>query len=82
MLQITQNYRFDFVNPNINDGKFYHGSMPRVGNYLNNHKENARLYQFMADPPTTTMQRLTGLITGNAPSFIDAGEVWFRKIRS
>lgn len=49
--------------------------MPKVGNYLKTQKEHTRLYKFMADPPTTTMQRLTGLITGNAPSFIDAGEV-------
>lgn len=66
--------RFDFVRPDILDDKFYHGSMPSIGNYLNTHKENSRLYKFIADPPTTTMQRITGMITGNAPAFIDAGE--------
>ena len=27
----------------------------------------------MADPPTTTMQRLKALTTGSLPTFIDAG---------
>ena len=30
-----------------------------------------RLYEFLADPPTTTMQRLKGLTTGSLPTFID-----------
>lgn len=48
--------------------------MPRVGYYLKNHKDNARLFKFIADAPTTTMQRITGLITGSVPAFIEAGE--------
>jgi phosphatidylinositol glycan class O len=69
-------YRHDFVSPDFQeDDMFYHGSMPRVGNYLREHKENSRLFKFLADPPTTTMQRITGLITGSIPAFIDAGEV-------
>ena len=31
-----------------------------------------KLFEFMADPPTTTMQRLKGLTTGSLPTFIDA----------
>lgn len=31
----------------------------------------AKLFEFMADPPTTTMQRLKGLTTGSLPTFID-----------
>ncbi|XP_074042509.1 phosphatidylinositol glycan anchor biosynthesis class O isoform X2 [Leptinotarsa decemlineata] len=34
---------------------------------------NTRLYKFVADPPTTTMQRLKALTTGSLPTFIDAG---------
>ncbi|XP_059139424.1 GPI ethanolamine phosphate transferase 3-like [Physella acuta] len=34
---------------------------------------HTRLYKFMADPPTTTMQRLKGLTTGSLPTFVDAG---------
>ncbi|XP_059089555.1 GPI ethanolamine phosphate transferase 3-like [Tigriopus californicus] len=31
-----------------------------------------KLFEFMADPPTTTLQRLKGLTTGSLPTFIDA----------
>ena len=33
--------------------------------------KNSRLYRFVADPPTVTMQRLKGLTTGGLPTFID-----------
>ncbi|BHF57221.1 hypothetical protein SprV_0100016200 [Sparganum proliferum] len=32
-----------------------------------------QLYHFLADPPTTTLQRLKALVTGSMPTFIDAG---------
>ncbi len=35
--------------------------------------QNAFLLPFIADPPTTTLQRLKGLTTGTLPTFIDAG---------
>ncbi|PGH09930.1 hypothetical protein AJ79_05546 [Helicocarpus griseus UAMH5409] len=35
--------------------------------------DNAFLLPFIADPPTTTLQRLKGLTTGTLPTFIDAG---------
>jgi phosphatidylinositol glycan class O len=35
--------------------------------------KNAFLLPFIADPPTTTLQRLKGLTTGTLPTFIDAG---------
>ena len=35
--------------------------------------ENALLLPFIADPPTTTLQRLKGLTTGTLPTLIDAG---------
>lgn len=34
---------------------------------------HTRLYKFVADPPTTTLQRLKGLTTGTLPTFIDVG---------
>ncbi|GBP08459.1 GPI ethanolamine phosphate transferase 3 [Eumeta japonica] len=34
--------------------------------------ERTRLYRFMADPPTTTIQRVKTLVTGSLPTFIDA----------
>jgi predicted AlkP superfamily pyrophosphatase or phosphodiesterase len=71
------------VNPNIQDDTYYHGSMPKIGNYLKNYRNNSRLYKFIADPPTTTMQRITGMITGSIPTFIEAGEVcYFQRLYS
>jgi len=32
---------------------------------------HGKLFKFLADPPTTTMQRLKGLTTGSLPTFID-----------
>ena len=32
---------------------------------------SGKLFRFLADPPTTTMQRLKGLTTGSLPTFID-----------
>jgi phosphatidylinositol glycan class O len=37
-------------------------------------ENDAHIFRFIADPPTTTMQRLKGLTTGSLPTFIDAGD--------
>lgn len=37
------------------------------------HPEKAFLLPFIADPPTSTLQRLKGLTAGNLPTFIDIG---------
>jgi hypothetical protein len=34
----------------------------------------SRLYRFLADPPTTTLQRLKALVTGSLPTFIELSE--------
>ncbi|KAL5111967.1 GPI ethanolamine phosphate transferase 3 [Taenia crassiceps] len=41
--------------------------------YQKNESRNYFLAHFIADPPTTTMQRLKALLTGSMPTFIDAG---------
>lgn len=62
----------------------YTGLLPPVDNttrmpylrdliYQHNHSRNHFLAHFIADPPTTTMQRLKALLTGSMPTFIDAG---------
>ncbi|XP_067933838.1 GPI ethanolamine phosphate transferase 3-like [Watersipora subatra] len=47
--------------------------MPFVQSLINDYRHQTRLYKFIADPPTTTMQRLKGLTTGSLPTFVDAG---------
>lgn len=34
---------------------------------------SARIFKAIADPPTTSLQRLKGLTTGGLPTFIDVG---------
>lgn len=68
--------RFDFVIP-VDESHPQHNP-----NYHNNIKAlwnddslggSSLLLKFLADPPTTTLQRLKGLTTGSLPTFIDAG---------
>jgi GPI ethanolamine phosphate transferase 3 subunit O len=51
----------------------YQNKMPVFRDLLQSKPKNSRLFKFIADPPTTTMQRLKGLTTGSLPTFIDAG---------
>lgn len=62
--------RFDFCVPNT-DSVPYHNNFPILYDMAKH--ENALLLKFIADPPTTTLQRLKGLSTGLLPTFIDAG---------
>lgn len=68
--------RFDFVVPvppnHSGYNEFYHNNFP-VLHELAATQQNAVLLKFVADPPTTTLQRLKGLTTGSLPTFIDAG---------
>ena len=51
----------------------YENKLPIINEILLSRPKHTRLYQFIADPPSTTMQRLKSLTTGTLPTFIDAG---------
>ncbi|KAJ2744531.1 mannose-ethanolamine phosphotransferase gpi13 [Coemansia sp. BCRC 34301] len=51
----------------------YHNRLPVINIISAKQPEKTMLYRFRADPPTTTLQRLKGLTTGQLPTFIDAG---------
>ncbi|KAJ2477740.1 mannose-ethanolamine phosphotransferase gpi13, partial [Coemansia sp. RSA 2320] len=51
----------------------YHNRLPVINELSVKYPEQTMLYRFRADPPTTTLQRLKGLTTGQLPTFIDAG---------
>ncbi|PIA16570.1 alkaline phosphatase-like protein [Coemansia reversa NRRL 1564] len=53
--------------------KPYHNQLPVLGRLGAARPDQAQLFRFRADPPTTTLQRLKGLTTGQLPTFIDAG---------
>ncbi|KAJ8613081.1 hypothetical protein MRB53_037133 [Persea americana] len=70
--------RYDFTVPFTPEYKgqgsrHYHDAMPFLYETALGHPHNALLRPFIADPPTTTLQRLKGLTTGTLPTFIDAG---------
>lgn len=70
--------RYDFTIPYenatvLNPAQPYHNSIPLLYETAIKEPHNAFLLPFVADPPTTTLQRLKGLTTGTLPTFIDAG---------
>jgi len=79
VLIVIDALRFDFV-ADVNDSSICGGGVCAGGRRLQILAEiardrpfNSRLYHFIADPPTTTLQRLKGLTTGSLPTFVDAG---------
>lgn len=69
--------RFDFVMPkdlgaDITEQNYLH-ALPFLYEHSQQNSQNSLLLKFIADPPTTTLQRLKGLTTGSLPTFIDAG---------
>ncbi|XP_044513209.1 GPI ethanolamine phosphate transferase 3 isoform X2 [Gracilinanus agilis] len=68
--------RFDFVQPwpgGPPAPQPFLGRLDSIRRLLEAQPQHARLYRFLADPPTTTMQRLKALTTGSLPTFVDAG---------
>lgn len=78
VILVVDALRFDFVipvnqsNPDYND--YYHNNLKVLyEKFEDQSSSSSLLLKFMADPPTTTLQRLKGLTTGSLPTFIDAG---------
>lgn len=73
--------RYDFTVPIGQEGRngqgdgpqVYHNAFPIMYDLAVTKPDQAFLLPFIADPPTTTLQRLKGLTTGTLPTFIDMG---------
>ncbi|PYH73578.1 GPI ethanolamine phosphate transferase 3 [Aspergillus vadensis CBS 113365] len=67
--------RYDFTIPTTSttNNKTYHNALTILHTTALTTPHNALLYPFIADPPTTTLQRLKALTTGTLPTFIEAG---------
>lgn len=70
--------RYDFTIPSHRffsepQTKFYLDNLPIFHETAVTKPANAILLPFIADPPTSTLQRLKGLTTGTLPTFIDIG---------
>lgn len=75
---IVDALRYDFTvpfqaRPGDEQPHFFHDALPVLYETSVKEPKNAFLRPFIADPPTTTLQRLKGLTTGTLPTFIDAG---------
>jgi phosphatidylinositol glycan class O len=66
IILVVDALRFDFARDHLplSVGSRIHGSNNQTRGY-------SHLYQFVADPPTVTMQRLKALTTGGLPTFAD-----------
>ena len=66
ILLIIDGLRYDFVSKTTSDTEtyIYENNMLFLQQLIENEKKRARLFKFIADPPTTTMQRLKALTTG------------------
>ncbi|KAI5367709.1 Putative Type I phosphodiesterase/nucleotide pyrophosphatase/phosphate transferase [Septoria linicola] len=75
---IVDALRYDFTvpfQPTSGDDRprHFHDALPVLYETSVKEPQNAFLRPFIADPPTTTLQRLKGLTTGTLPVLIDAG---------
>ncbi|KAL0278725.1 UNVERIFIED_CONTAM: hypothetical protein PYX00_000459 [Menopon gallinae] len=69
--------RYDFARYNHSvkeeERQPFQNRLPIIDELLRTVPNNSLLFKFIANPPTTTMQRLKGLTTGSLPTFIDIG---------
>lgn len=75
VLLIVDALKYDFINwhDNLKHVSYHKNKIPIVNELLKKQPSNSRLYKCIADPPTTTMQRLKAITTGTLPTFIDIG---------
>lgn len=66
-------YEFGVYDENVTSPLAYQNKLPIIKQLIQQHPDNTRLLKFLADPPTTTLQRLKGMTTGSLPTFIDMG---------
>ncbi|GMY25024.1 GPI ethanolamine phosphate transferase 2 [Fagus crenata] len=67
--------RFDFVAPStfFQEAKPWMDKLQVLQRLASEQGSSARIFKAIADPPTTSLQRLKGLTTGGLPTFIDVG---------
>lgn len=66
-------YDFGVFDSNLKHPLAYQNRLPVLDELQTEHPNRVRLVRFVADPPTTTLQRIKGLTTGSLPTFIDIG---------
>lgn len=75
ILMVIDALRYDFgdFDPALKDPLPYQNGLPVLEELRNRFPDRTRKLKFVADPPTTTLQRLKAMTTGSLPTFIDIG---------
>ena len=73
VILIIDALRYDFTIPYQDKPHFFHNNLRVLHEIASGQPHNAFLLPFIADPPTTTLQRLKGLTTGTLPTFVESG---------
>jgi phosphatidylinositol glycan class O len=75
VLLIIDALRFDFISPDppTPESAHHHRVLTLPAELTASSPENSVIFDAYADPPTTTLQRIKGLVTGSLPTFIDMG---------
>ncbi|KAJ4802575.1 GPI ethanolamine phosphate transferase 3 [Rhynchospora pubera] len=75
LILIVDALRFDFVAPSslFQKKQKWMDRLPSLQHLASTHPSSSRIFKAIADPPTTSLQRLKALTTGGLPTFIDVG---------
>ncbi|KAF8579051.1 hypothetical protein K439DRAFT_1663402 [Ramaria rubella] len=75
VLLIIDALRFDFVssNPASTPSPHYHHVLTLPSQLTAQDPTRSFIFNTYADPPTATLQRIKGIMTGSLPTFVDAG---------
>jgi phosphatidylinositol glycan class O len=70
-LVLVDALRYDFIEPG--QDQIYRNKLTIIKDKLQLEPHNSLLFRTLADPPTTTLQRLIAIVTGELPTLVDAG---------
>ncbi|KAH9964322.1 alkaline-phosphatase-like protein, partial [Lactifluus volemus] len=75
ILLIIDALRFDFLSPHPSEphSTYHHNVLTLPRELTAKQPHNSFLFNAYADPPTTTLQCIKGLVTGSLPTFVDMG---------
>lgn len=74
IILIVDALKYEFIDKFDDDASsatYHRNKLPVIAETLKKYPQKSRVFKFLADPPTTTMQRLKGITTGTLPTFID-----------
>ncbi|EIN06531.1 hypothetical protein PUNSTDRAFT_136386 [Punctularia strigosozonata HHB-11173 SS5] len=75
VLLIIDSLRFDFISdaPPEPESPYHHNVLTLPRELTAKQPAHSVIFNAFPDPPTTTLQRIKGLVTGSLPTFVDMG---------